>query len=331
MITRPEFASIKWNVSYAADLAVQLRQFEQETGDTHYHRALGIAIIEMMQYHQVRKDIIDDVKAIMLEWRKARSVRLFNSKEKLMSAEQIAERRRKKLESDKMRVKHHREGRNLPLLTYMKLEDPASLSPKRLHEEALKYQHMYATKQSFCKHLRMMWSALGFKDEEVIQQNKDERNLKCPHWRKTKKDHNSDIIETQRRPVGDVQQDSPLYGQGIVDTSIHPVARSSGVMPPEIQTQMIDPVLQAAHRNISPSEMASSSAGYLSHSDVLGASLVEDSQQAAPVNLTESDDQHLVFYDDDQYWPSFSSSHQESSEDQDSFPDWENIFPERSY
>lgn len=178
IVSRPEFESIDWQESDCSKLARQIWALQLDESDNSYHKGLYAAIKMLLKYHKVPQERADRVQAIISEKSRLRGSRVFNKyeSERTRPTEYTEARRLRKNSVTRVRKAEQKNGRNLPLLDYICIEDPQNVEPKVLHELALRYRHMYRSPLSFIKCLRNMWKALGYNDDEVYQQNNDARN-----------------------------------------------------------------------------------------------------------------------------------------------------------
>lgn len=181
---RPEFDGIDWHVEDCIELAKQLWKFQLPNVEKTYHKQLCTKLQLAMELNGVSEARAEMVKQITSDWIRTRN--RMRGKKVAKSREQTEEARASTF-AKKRQVYHENliertQGRSKPLLSYMKLEHPEKATREELLEEALKYKSMYRCLRSYIRHLRQMWRALHYKDEDVILQNRDPRNYSCEQW-----------------------------------------------------------------------------------------------------------------------------------------------------
>lgn len=182
---RPDLRDIDWKVEDCADLARQLWRFQLDQSDRTYHMLLTATLRQAMKLNHIQPDKIKKIQAITTEWAKASRARVNRIRRQSgPEDEEIREKRlARKNHYNKKRKEDRKKGLGLPLLEYMKdIKDLTKLNASELHEEALKYKHKYTSVMRFLPALRNMFKVLGYRQDQVYDQNHDERNFSDPSW-----------------------------------------------------------------------------------------------------------------------------------------------------
>lgn len=203
---RPELACIDWTVEDPEDLARQLWMFRTEEVDVKYNRSWYALSKLLMEIHRVPPATIRRVQAITSEWRVAKTSKRHHEKHPsaFVSDEQKALTRQRKAHYARRRSMERRSGKNMPLLTYIDVNSIEMPTPERLHKEALKHRHMYSSSLSFNRNLRNFFTALKYRDSEVVELLHDDQNYDCDQWDKTQRRSGSSSgshADTHRRII----------------------------------------------------------------------------------------------------------------------------------